>query len=131
MSNDSMFEPRGNPSEWGDVGALLVALFKLYEFGNNYIEAAQVLGLLNYVKRRLLTQLDESGWRGDDESYESALRKTIGRITQLELTHFLSSHGLWYLKGLLSACMRFYYVGFVCFCDGLIINITSHAIFLL
>ena len=103
-----MFELGGNPSKWGDVGALLVALFKLYEFGNNYIEAAQVLGLLNYVKRRLLSQLDESDWQGDDESYESALRKTICRVTQLELTHFLSMHGLWYLKAFYRrACVFF------------------------
>lgn len=60
------------------VGLLLITLYKLYEFGNLSMEAAQVLLYFRILRQQCTAlELVPVDWQPDDESYTFALRASV------------------------------------------------------
>eukprot|EP00041_Stephanoeca_diplocostata_P028422 m.805183 g.805183 ORF g.805183 m.805183 type:complete len:800 (+) comp23371_c0_seq9:1289-3688(+) len=80
---------------------LLVTLFKLYEFGSRFVEAAQILIRLDALRlhhaasESTLPLVNLDTWTGDDESYTYALHTTLKTIGGLRSHQYFDSKRLW------------------------------------
>lgn len=75
---------------------LLVTLFKLYEFGNRFLEASQVLVQLERLRMAgINSSIIDPNWCGDDESYTFALESAVTTIEKTRAPEYISAKRLW------------------------------------
>lgn len=88
------YKPHPNPRLATYV--LLITLFKLYEFGNKFLEASQILVQLERLRMAGIdATIIDPNWSGDDESYTFALETAVKTIEKTRAPEYLSAKQLW------------------------------------